>query len=194
MRTAVLTLAFATICLVWVSQGLADDNPTVTKCKLDITKGETPYLGDFQIHNGAILNTISIGPAVSTQLLTYDLASKKSAVNTGLGAGVSLRFYSDSSVGDLKLKDVKTDCRATTVDAAFGSQDPTKPKIAMPVFSLTPMLYASKLQASSDMSVQPAIQLGFLADLVNIGVGFNLTGPNTGHVLLLLSLGYGFKF
>src|ERR1044072_1128241 len=36
---------------------------------------------------------ISVGPAVSTQLIRYDLASKKAGFNTSVGAGASIRFY-----------------------------------------------------------------------------------------------------
>lgn len=51
----------------------------------------------------------------------------------------------------------------------------------------------SKVEATNDLSVQPAIQVSFLRDLLTVGTGFNLTGTDKGHAFLLLSLGWGFK-
>lgn len=47
---------------------------------------EPVAIGDFGDH-------ISIGPSFAAQILRYDLASKKAAFNTGLGAGFSVRVY-----------------------------------------------------------------------------------------------------
>jgi len=55
-------------------------------------------------------------------------------------------------------------------------------------------VFASKTERSDEIQVQPALTVGFLGELVNVGAGFNLSGPDKGHVFLLLSIGYGFKF
>ena len=61
------------------------------------------------------------------------------------------------------------------------------------LFAISPFVYVSKVEATGDLNVQPAIQVSFLSDLVTVGTGFNLTGTDKGHVFLLLSLGWGFK-
>lgn len=63
-----------------------------------------------------------------------------------------------------------------------------------PLFSITPTIYASKLETADDLSVQPAILIGAFRDLLSVGAGFNLTGPSKGHAFLLFSIGLGFKF
>jgi hypothetical protein len=166
------------------------------ECIKDLSK-EPIAAGDFQ--------NISFGPTVAAQVLTYDLASKKAGFNTGAGAGFSMRLYNDvkfykpkeqgkekaeveSSYG---IKEIRKKCRAETFDAAWLQPDNQK---VIPWLSISPMVYASKSANQTDFSVQPAITIGFLGELLNVGTGFNLSGPNQGHVFLLLSLGYGFKF
>ena len=141
---------------------------------------------------------ISVGPAVSTQLIRYDLASKKAGFNTSVGAGASIRFYpitkNEKDGTRYYISQIRTDCRATTSDAVSIDDDPVKGKMGEPLFSITPTVYASKLETSGDLNVQPAVLLGFFRDLINVGAGFNLSGTDKGHVFLVFSLGYGFKF
>lgn len=143
----------------------------------------------------------SVGPAVSTQLLKYDLASKQASFNTSVGVGASFRYYpqttyrgANNQTYTVPISGIRPACRATTTDAVSIDDDPKNGKIGEPLFSITPTVYASKFENSGDFAVQPAILLGAFRDLINVGAGFNLTGPDKGHVFLLFSLGYGFKF
>lgn len=176
-----------------------------------------PLFGDLSFLGSAMSNW-SVGTSVSTQLIRYNFSSKKTSLNTNAGAGISFRYYGNSPLGDdqeikrlgfsekgkeekleydqdgntytLPVYKIKPDCRATTSD--FGKE--RKDKLAGSIFSISPTLYASKQENSQDVSVQPAILLGFLDDIINIGTGFNLSGPETGKMFLVFSLGYGFQF
>jgi hypothetical protein len=153
--------------------------------------------GDFGDH-------ISFGPTVAAKAFNYDLASKKIAFNAGLGAGLSMRFYNTVHFKSGKdaagkpvspisygISQIRKRCRAETFDAAWLKSDN---QMVIPLFSISPMVFASKSEQTDEIQVQPAITVGFLGELVNAGVGFNLSGPDKGHVFLLLSIGYGFKF
>lgn len=140
----------------------------------------------------------SVGPAVSTQLVKYDMAKKQAGFNTSVGAGVSFRFYRNITIRDaegapkdqISISQIKRECRQTS----FGSAQ--KSYLASPMFSITPTLYATKPTNEGDLSVQPALLLGLFEDILNVGVGFNLTGSaaEKGHVFLLMSIGTGFSF
>ena len=160
----------------------ADDFMKV--CVKDLFQ-EPVAIGDF--------GNVSIGPSVAAQVLRYDLASKQAAFNTGLGAGISARWYGKTKVGDksYSISEINSECRADTLDAAFKTSA-NKFKVGYLV-AVSPFLYVSKIEASNDLNVQPAIQLSFLSDLLTVGTGFNLTGADKGHVFLLMSLGWGFK-
>jgi len=160
------------------------------ECRMD-KKSPVP-LGDFTIFK----TNWSVGPAVSTQLIRYDLASKRAAFNASVGAGASFRWYPDVEFGDkstLSIKQIKPECRANSLSAVSIDDDPKNGKIGSPFLSITPTIYASKLE-NDDLAVQPAILLGFFRDILNFGTGFNLSGPNKGHVFLLFSVGIGFNF
>ena len=166
------------------------------ECVKDLST-ENIAAGDFR--------NVSFGPTVGAQVLTYDMASKQTSFNTGAGAGFSMRFYSDVKFEEKKdangtttmpaisygIKHIRKRCRAETFDAAWYQPDNQK---VTPWLSLSPMVYASKIQGTDDISIQPALTAGFFGELINVGTGFNLSGPNKGHVFLILSLGYGFKF
>lgn len=141
----------------------------------------------------------SVGPAVSTQLIKYDMAKKQAGFNASVGAGASFRFYrpieikkddDNSPTETVYIGQVRTECRQTS----FGWD--RKSYRASPLFSITPTLYATKPTSAGDLAVQPAIVFGFFEDVLNFGVGFNLTGPpeEKGHVFLLMSIGTGFSF
>ena len=157
--------------------------------------------GDFQsIHSFfGLSGQWSVGPAVSTQLVKYDLAKKQAGFNTSVGAGASFRFYrpielKDETTGQVKdtvyIGAVRPECRQTS----FGTD--RKSYRAAPLFSITPTLYATKPTSEGDLAVQPALLLGFFEDILNFGVGFNMTGPaaEKGNVFLLMSIGTGFSF
>jgi len=161
----------------------------------------------------------SVGPAISAQLIKYDFGKKKAGFNTGVGAGAAFRFYTrvpfiddetleeklgenkygmykdktpDGIQGDevlIPIHHIKEECRAqnlTLVDEG---------SIASPLFSITPTIYVTE-PTGDDLRVEPAILLGLFKDIVNVGVGFNLTGNDgdVGDVFLLFSLGVGFQF
>ena len=69
-----------------------------------------------------------------------------------------------------------------------------KKKLASALFSITPTLYASKQADDANIAVQPALLVGFFDDIISVGPGFTLSGPQTGKVFLVFSVGYGFKF
>jgi hypothetical protein len=90
----------------------------------------------------------------------------------------------------LPLHKIAAACRASTSDIGKDRDE----KLAASIFSITPTIYYSKLDTASDLSLQPALLVGFFDDIISVGPGFNLTGPDKGKVFLVLSLGYGFKF
>lgn len=146
------------------------------------------YLGD-------LFDSWSVGPGVSAQLLKYDLASKQISFNRSIGVGASFRYFSAVTIDKKKYKvsDIKPECRASSFSAADVFDDPKSGKLIANLFSITPTLYATQAE-NSDLSVQPAILLGVFRDILNIGTGFNLTGPDKGHTFLLFSIGSGFNF
>ncbi len=169
------------------------------------------------------LENWSVGTTIATSVVRYDFSSKKAALATGAGAGIAIRYYGKSLLGTreeakrlgytdetittirkrlpsyisdpkgeifLPLSSIKPECRATTSDVGKERSQ----KLASSLFSITPIVYYSKQTTESDLSIQPAIMLGVLDDIISIGTGFNLTGQEKGKMFLLLSLGYGFKF
>jgi hypothetical protein len=156
-------------------------------------KDEPVAAGDFGNH-------ISFGPTIAAKAFNYDLASKQVTFNAGLGAGISMRYYGKVRFYDDKgeetgenygIRHIRKKCRAETFDGAW--LKPDNKKVA-PWVSITPIVFASKTERADEIQVQPALTVGFLGELVNVGAGFNLSGPDKGHVFLLLSIGYGFKF
>jgi len=129
----------------------------------------------------------SVGSHLSTQVLKYDLASKKIGSAENFGMGLAFRYYNE------RVSNIKPECRATTTDAKTLDEDPQNGKIRFAWFSINPTIYYSKPQNGSDANTQPAIVLSFLNDLVSFGFGFNLTGVDKGHTFMLLSLGVGFN-
>ena len=101
------------------------------------------------------------------------------------------KFYEQSTdTYSLPISKISTACRATTSDIG---KDRTE-KLASSLISITPTVYYVKQANENDISLQPALLLGFFDDIISIGPGFNLTGLEKGKVFLVLSLGYGFKF
>lgn len=173
---------------------------------------------------GDLGNYWSVGLTASTQAVKYTFGTKQASSAASAGVGVAFRYYGKSTLGtedaakaigfetkDLeaikKLEDgrfydkttdtyslpiskISTACRATTTDIG---KDRTE-KLASSIFSIIPTVYYAKQANEGDLSLQPALLLGFLDDIISVGPGFNLTGPEKGKVFLVLSLGYGFKF
>jgi len=148
----------------------------------------------------------SVGPSVSTQLIKFDLSKERAGFNTSVGVGAAFRFYRGITIKDqngdplkdkngedktITISQINQKCRQTTFKARS-----EKSYLAAPLFSITPTLYVTKPTNQGDLEVQPAILLGFFEDILNFGVGWNLTGPpgEKGNVFLLMSIGAGFNF
>ena len=150
----------------------------------------------------------SIGSSVQTQLIRYDITKGKASLNSqGIGGGVTLRYYNDGWMAPTTLKNghldrtaprdirnIRTECRATTWSAKTPEEDLKKGKIAFPLVSVTLGAFAGKTEDSQDLSFQPALIIGLFRDLLNFGVGVNASGPDRGHTFLMLGLGTGFNF
>jgi hypothetical protein len=194
MRTVRILLAIPLLLAVLSPTAFADTDFTITdfkgQCLKDLSK-EPVAAGDF--------GNVSFGPTVGIKALTYDLSSKKVSFNAGLGAGVSLRLYNDvkfySPEGNVTerygINRIRKKCRGETFDGSWLQPDNQK---IIPWMSITPMVFASKTDREDEIVVQPALTVGFLGELINVGTGFNLSGPDKGHVFMLLTLGYGFMF
>jgi hypothetical protein len=163
--------------------------------------------GDFQTGLfGLQAGQWSVGPSVSTQLIKFDLAKERAGFNTSVGVGASFRYYRGITIKDadgapikdkagkpenITISQIRQECRQTTFKARS-----EKSYLAAPLFSITPTLYVTKPTSQGDLEVQPAILFGFFEDILNFGVGWNLTGPpgEKGNVFLLMSIGAGFNF
>jgi hypothetical protein len=151
---------------------------------------------------GDLFGWLSVGPTVTTQLFRYNFATEKASFNTpGLGVGAAFRIYRGNDMQEdpksqkKDIRRIRPSCRATTLDTFL---DDTGKYKASSIMSISPVLFASLAEVekgqNQDFNLQPAIVAGFLRDLINIGVGFNLAGQNQGQVFLLMGLGVGFKF
>jgi hypothetical protein len=125
----------------------------------------------------------------SFKVVSYDLAAKKASVAEGAGMGFQIRWYPTARIGNIEKK-----CRVTTFNATTVAEDSKEGKIDQTAlwFSLSPTIYASKTTSSSDITVQPALVLSAFRDLIHIGTGFNLSGPQQGHVFVVFAIGAGF--
>lgn len=156
----------------------------------------------------------SVGQAVSAQMIKYNFATKKAGFNTGIGVGAAFRLFDhvsfdpsdmlkqkigettyahlhdDSQTGKklVPVSYIKQDCRAENFSLSS--------RLAAPIISVTPTIYLTKSDSKEELAVEPAILFGFWRDILNFGVGFNLTGKDgeVGDVFLLFSIGAGFDF
>lgn len=197
----------------WRPQSFKEPLNRVDRCIMP-----TPLTGDIPgLWNVFGNGEWSVGPAISAQTVKYDFATKKAGFNTGLGVGAAFRFYTHvpfqkgetlkNKVGPkiykkfkklgkhrgqayVPISYIKEECRAQNLSRI------TNETIASPLFSITPTIYIAEPTDTSDLRVEPALMFGAFRDIVNIGVGFNLTGREgeVGDVFLLFSLGTGFNF
>lgn len=156
-----------------------------------LPEGSSVLSGDFNnLH--MLGGEWSVGPSAQAQAIRYDFAKKQAGFNNGVGAGASFRYYKDVKLQsqNIPVSRIKQECRASTFRLK------NENTIAAPLFSITPTLFASKLDDTSDLIIQPAMMFGFFEDIINVGAGFNLTGRpgEVGNVFLLVSLGMGFQF
>lgn len=108
----------------------------------------------------------------------------------GVVTSDSAIFNETTEQWELPVSFIKTDCRQST----FATRDDNT--FVAPTFSIAPTLYITKPLDDGELAVSPALLLGFFGDIVNVGVGFNLTGESgeKGNVFMLMSLGAGFQF
>ena len=163
----------------------------------EVEPGDLPFFRNEW--SGFTTGEWTVGLAALAQIIKYDFAKKKAGFNNGLGAGASFRFYRDvrvplriSKTGKVPISRVNSGCRAST----FRLRDDTDLPDAAPVFSVTPVIFASQIIGEDNLRVEPAVMLGFFEDLINVGAGFNLSGKDgdVGDVFLLFSVGAGFNF
>ncbi|MDT3779287.1 hypothetical protein PJI16_17115 [Nitrospira sp. MA-1] len=190
----------------------AESQDNVAKCikrDRDSLRGDLPSI--FSFGRDA---EWSVGQAVSAQMIKYNFATKKAGFNTGIGVGAAFRLFDhvsfdpsdklkqkigettyahlhdDSQTGKklVPVSYIKQDCRAENFSLSS--------RLAAPIISVTPTIYITKSDSKEELAVEPAILFGFWRDILNFGVGFNLTGKDgeVGDVFLLFSIGAGFDF
>lgn len=174
-------------------------------------------LGSLLKVGGDWLGNWAAGPAASYSLVQYNLADKKSSLNAkALGAGLSFRYYrsdhlthfwekflnrplkpigpsnptnpKEKYAEDTVIADIPAGCRAQTLDLTGNDE-----KIAS-WYSIAPTMYVFQEENADKLGVQFAFNFGFLNDIFNVGVGWNLSGQNAGEWFLLVGPSYGFRF
>jgi len=55
-------------------------------------------------------------------------------------------------------------------------------------------MYVFQDEDEDDLGVQMALNFGFLNDIFNIGIGWNLSGDNAGEWFILAGPSFGFRF
>lgn len=141
----------------------------------------------------------SIGNTVAAQLVRYNITKGSASLNSqGLGAGLTLRYYPSDWMAEVDhthdIRRIKPECRATTFSAKTLADSLTEGKIAFPFISISAAAFVSKQENTDQLGIQPTLLFGIYRDLINVGVGFNATGPNKGNAFLMLGFGTGFNF
>lgn len=142
----------------------------------------------------------SVGTKATVALFRYNLATERSSFNEkSVGVGLSFRYYSDDqleSIGHTSIKNVPRACRARTEDLLDFS-NPRKagnlPKIGSWI-SFSPTIFVSKAETDTDVSIQPALIVGFFNDILSVGTSYNLTGQGKGQWSILIGPSYGFQW
>lgn len=150
-------------------------------------------------HIGDLSDNISVGSKAVAAAFRYNIATEKAAFNERTaGVGLSFRYYSDSQLanaGKTSIREVPRACRARTEDLLDFSvaKNGEKAKVGS-LFSISPTIFLSKAETEGDVSIQPAIVVGFLNDIISIGTAYNLTGTGKGQWSLLIGPSYGFQW
>lgn len=155
--------------------------------------GEKNHIGDLGDH-------WSVGTKATASFFRYNLASEKASFNDKtLGLGLSFRYYTESQLANANktsIKEVPHACRARTqdlLDFSRSSKDGSLAKVGS-WLSVSPTLFVSKGENESDVSIQPAIVVGILNDILSAGVAYNLTGSGRGQWSVLVGPSYGFQW
>ncbi len=148
---------------------------------------------------GDVGSNWSIGNTVAAQMVRYNITKGSASLNSqGLGAGLTLRYYPSDWMAEVDsardIRRIKPECRATTFSAKTLAESLTEGKIAFPFISISAAAFVSKQENTDQLGIQPTLLLGIYRDLINVGIGFNATGPDKGNVFLTLGFGTGFNF
>jgi hypothetical protein len=151
-------------------------------------------------HIGDLSDRWSVGTKATASFFRYNLASEKASFNEKtLGLGLSFRYYTESQLANANktsIREVPQACRARTqdlLDFSRSSKDGSLAKVGS-WFSISPTLFVSKGENESDVSIQPAIVVGILNDILSAGVAYNLTGSGRGQWSVLVGPSYGFQW
>ena len=172
------------------------------------------------VYTGDLLDNWSAGPTASYTLVQYNLADKKSTLNTkALGAGISFRYYRSDHLerfGQKFLGLPYTPAGTSTPDRTYGSPpvyaeqttiadipagcraqstDFTGDGIKIASwYSISPTMYVFQEKGADDLGVQLALNFGFLNDIFSVGVGWNVSGDDAGEWFILAGPSFGFSF
>jgi hypothetical protein len=191
--------SFITMFLIVLLVGFAV--PCVNAQQLDPDKCKSYEKSDYgeKHHIGDLSDHWSAGSKATASLFSYNITTEKAAFNERtLGVGFSFRYYTDSQLanaGTSSIKDVPQACRARTADLLDFSRakNGEEAKVGSLV-SFSPTLFVSKTETEGDVSIQPAIVVGFFNDILSIGTAYHLTGTGKGQWSLLIGPSYGFQF
>jgi hypothetical protein len=156
--------------------------------------GEKSHIGDLS-------DSWSVGTKATASFFRYNIASEKASFNDKtLGLGLSFRYYTGSQLanadGATSIKNVPQACRARTqdlLDFSRSGKDGSLAKVGS-LFSISPTLFVSKGENEDDVSIQPALVVGILNDILSAGVAYNLTGAGRGQWSVLIGPSYGFQW
>lgn len=178
----------------FTASGVSAQEPDLGKCtsyeKSDY--GEKNFIGDLG-------GNVSAGSKATAALFSYNLATEKASFNDRtLGVGLSFRYYTTSQLanaGKTSIRDVPQACRARSADLLDFSRDKGNEKAKVgSLLSISPTFFVSKAETEGDVSIRPAIVLGFFNDILSIGTAYTLTGTGKGQWSLLIGPSYGFQW
>lgn len=197
--TAMLTLLDKQVLALEVMENVQVPDTDEDKVKERIDKCSVPANARGFWGGGDIGSNWSIGNSVAVQMIRYNITKGTASLNSqGLGTGITLRYYPDDWMAEVdKTRDIrriKPECRASTFSAKTLAENLQEGKIAFPFWSVSAMAFVSKFENTDQLSIQPVLLFGIYRDLLNIGIGFNATGPDKGNTFLMLGFGTGFNF
>lgn len=86
------------------------------------------------------------------------------------------------------IQEIPAGCRADTTDFLENGE-----KIAHK-YSISPTFYVFQDKNDNDLGTQLALNFGFFNDILTIGVGWNLSGPDAGEWFVLAGPSFGLNF
>ena len=97
-------------------------------------------------------------------------------------------IYSPGDAETTSISEIPVGCRAKTTDILNAGD-----KISA-WFSISPTFYVFQEKEDDDVGVQLALNLGFLNDILSIGVGYNLSGNDAGEWFIMAGPSLGIQF